>query len=87
VTVTSPDSTGSDNGVGGAGYVQQHAYPGSTATDNTALGSCTFHLYLSLSCICDRGLLLTRPFFGKAVFISCFSTNHPPPYQISMTTH
>ncbi|GLI74039.1 hypothetical protein PoHVEF18_002273 [Penicillium ochrochloron] len=50
VTVTSPDSTGSDSG---AGYVQQHAYPGSTgsygtqtaevemttATDSAALGS------------------------------------------------
>ncbi|CEJ58291.1 hypothetical protein PMG11_06955 [Penicillium brasilianum] len=39
VTVTSPDSTGSDSGVGGAGYVQQQAYPGSTTTDNTAVGS------------------------------------------------
>lgn len=56
VTVTSPDSTGSDSG---AGYVQQHAYPGSTgsygtqtaeakmttATDSAALGSCTFFLF------------------------------------------
>jgi hypothetical protein len=57
VTVRSPDSTGSDSGAGGAsgaGYVQQHAYPGSTgsygtqfaevdmttATDSAALGNC-----------------------------------------------
>ncbi|OKO96892.1 hypothetical protein PENSUB_10446 [Penicillium subrubescens] len=53
VTVMSPDSTGSDSGAGGAGYVQQHGYPGSTgsygtqttevdvttATDSAALGS------------------------------------------------
>jgi hypothetical protein len=59
VTVMSPDSTGSDSGAGGAGYVQQHGYPGSTgsygtqttevdmttATDSAALGSCTFPLF------------------------------------------
>lgn len=59
MTVTSPDSTGSDNGAGGAGYELQHAYPGSTgsygtqtaevdmttAIDNAALGSCTFPLF------------------------------------------
>ncbi|KAF3384505.1 hypothetical protein F1880_002852 [Penicillium rolfsii] len=53
VTVTSPDSTGSDSGAGAAGYVQPHVYPGSTgsygtqmtevdmttATDNAALES------------------------------------------------
>jgi hypothetical protein len=60
VTVTSPDSTGSESGAGGSGFVQQHAYSGptgpygtqiaevdmATTTESAVLGNCMFHLFL-----------------------------------------
>lgn len=60
MTVTSPDSTGSESGAGGSGYVQQHAYSGptgpygtqiaevdmATTAESAVLGNCMFHLFL-----------------------------------------
>jgi len=58
-TVASPDSTSSESGVGGAGHMQQYAYPGltgsygtqngevnmGTAMDRAAMGSRMFRLF------------------------------------------
>lgn len=85
MTVTSPDSTGSDSGAGG--YVQQHAYPSygtqiaevdmATATDNAALGSCMFHnTFISIPFLHSRSRSFWRFVFSDTFFLFPILTTH-----------